>query len=64
MCSITRASGLAEDDHVGQQSQRNENRCREEHLGELQHRDPPSTPLDSEGTARSRVQSVSHTEEK
>lgn len=54
MCvGITPDPGLAEYDHVGEQSQRYEDcRC-EQQLGELQHGIPPSSPSDSEGTARS-----------
>uniref|UniRef100_UPI003AF0BC7E hypothetical protein n=1 Tax=Enorma massiliensis TaxID=1472761 RepID=UPI003AF0BC7E len=45
--------GLAEQHLVGQQNQRYQNSRREQQLGELLHGIPPSTPLDSEGTARS-----------
>lgn len=51
--SITRIIGLAEDQLVGQQNQRNEHSRRKQQLGKLLHGIPPSTPLDSEGTARS-----------
>lgn len=45
--------GLAEQHLVGQQNQRYQNSRREQQLGELAQGIPPSTPLDSEGTARS-----------
>ena len=45
--------GLAEQHLVGQQNQRYMHSRREQQLGELAHGIPPSTPLDSEGTARS-----------
>ena len=45
--------GLAEQHLVGQQNQRYKHSCRWQQLSELAHGIPPSTPLDSEGTARS-----------
>lgn len=46
-------SGLTENNLVRQQGQREKCRRREKQRGELLHGIPPSTPLDSEGTARS-----------